>query len=79
MTKSKNFLHPLSILSSSKSDLESNYATSPDASPSQSSLGSRISSRSPKSNRGFKFNRRPSTLGYEQVLAFLKFYILIFN
>ena len=55
------------MLSTSKSDLESNYGITPDASP-QSSRSSRIS-RSPRSKRSvFTFNRRPSTLGYEQVI-----------
>ena len=65
MTKSKNFLHPRSILTASNSQLESNFSS--DASPQSSRSSARA--RSPRNRSPFAKFRRPSTLGYEQTVV----------
>lgn len=67
MTKSKKYLHPISIISNSSDPLESSYeGPTPDASPRSRSPWSRF--------------RRPSTLGYEQtVVSVLKLILNYFK
>lgn len=79
MTKSRTHLHPLSILSTSSNQLESNYgAASAEPSPQSSRCSSRVS-RSPRSSRSaWSRFRRPSTLGYEQTVVSIRLLFLFF-